>query len=292
MSASGSGGGPLGVGPGLAIDGELREAAEYGDARAVKALLAQNADPHACDMLGYTALHRAAHCGRVFALQALLDANAAVNTTTVFGTTPLHAAAAEAHLDVVEILMGAGADVSVRTAEGATARHLASGKNRELGYERCNGAGLRVASLLGWGGHEADDRLLAACQHASVEEARAALDAGADPDAIIGILQLQLKAKAAEPACDLASDSEGDSPPQPAESPSEDVALPENAGFTALHVAAKAGSKPVIDLLLEAKANAGAVAAVEGKAKTAADLAESVDPAIAALLRDAEPEEQ
>mmetsp|Transcript_7914 Transcript_7914/g.18656 ORF Transcript_7914/g.18656 Transcript_7914/m.18656 type:complete len:292 (-) Transcript_7914:144-1019(-) len=291
MSASGSGGGPLGVGPGLAIDGELREAAEYGDAKAVKELLEQNADPHAFDMLGYTALHRAAHCGRVFALQVLLDAKAAVNTTTVFGTTPLHAAAAEAHLDVVEILIGAGADVHVKTAEGATARHLASGKNRELGYERCNGAGLRVASLLGWGGHEADGRLLTACKNGSVDEVRAALNAGADPDATIGILELQRQTKVAE-AADLASDSEGDSPPQPATSPPDDVPLPEDAGLTALHVAAKAGSKPVVDLLLEAKANAAAVAPTDGQGKTPADLAAAVDPALAALLRDAMPKEE
>ena len=84
----------------LARNGELRRAADRGDAARLAELLAQGADP---------------------------------NTRNRFGSTALHLAARHGHLPVVELLLAQGAEASRRDNHGNTAAVLATwGVHREV----------------------------------------------------------------------------------------------------------------------------------------------------------------
>jgi len=119
--------------PGEAL---IADAAEQGDAAAVRSLVLQKADVNAAQGDGTTALHWAASRGDVEMTALLLRAGAGVNAATrIGGITPLLMAVDMGNAPVVEMLLKAGANANARnSASGATAlmRAAAAGDPRTL----------------------------------------------------------------------------------------------------------------------------------------------------------------
>ena len=109
-------------------DSPLLDASKRGDIAAVKALLAQGADPNAARGDGLSALHLTAEEGNLEIVRLLLDAGADVAAKTHIGHyQPLHLASRTGQADVVRVLLAAGADPeAVTTTTGVTPLHLAA----------------------------------------------------------------------------------------------------------------------------------------------------------------------
>ncbi|GMI41746.1 hypothetical protein TeGR_g3431, partial [Tetraparma gracilis] len=97
------------LGPGLLVD-----AAERGDIKMVRELLAAGADVNHTKEgdEGRTALYKAAWKGHLEAAQALIDAGADVDKAMEDGETPLTIAAFNGRLGIVKALVGAKANVN------------------------------------------------------------------------------------------------------------------------------------------------------------------------------------
>jgi hypothetical protein len=137
--------GPVGV----ALGGQLWDAAFAGDNRAVGRLLAAGADPNAsiCMEKGpkgtpvdytdkdrergrRTPLYEAAVRGNLMSAQLLLDGGADPDLPASNGTTPLMAAAASGDPRILHLLLARGAVLDkLHPASGATAFHLACFRN-------------------------------------------------------------------------------------------------------------------------------------------------------------------
>ncbi|KAK7873734.1 hypothetical protein R5R35_013266 [Gryllus longicercus] len=104
----------------------LHEAAERGDAAAVRRFLADGAQVDARDKDGNTALHIAASSGRTEVVDILIAKGAAVDRRGLRSRTPLHCAAAKGHETIVARLVTAGAKLDSRDADGATVAALAA----------------------------------------------------------------------------------------------------------------------------------------------------------------------
>ena len=111
---------------------KLWAACRDGDLRAVRALIAAQADPnaHASTSTGSTALHEAMLAGHREAVQALLAAGALVSPRDSHGNTPLHACAASSIGDdpelCAQLLALPHCDARAVNSDGATALHLAA----------------------------------------------------------------------------------------------------------------------------------------------------------------------
>ena len=109
----------------------LVDAAEKGDADALRALVSAGAGVDHADDEGCTALYAATHNGRADAIRALLDSGATVDCVNNEGRTPLFMAARNNYPDIVYTLVRkAGAKVNHADNEGYTALFLAA----EYGY--------------------------------------------------------------------------------------------------------------------------------------------------------------
>ncbi|KAK7873730.1 hypothetical protein R5R35_013262 [Gryllus longicercus] len=104
----------------------LHEAAERGDAAAVRRFLADGAQVDARDKDGNTALHIAASSGRTEIVDILIAKGAAVDRRGLRARTPLHCAAAKGHEAIVARLVTAGAKLDSRDADDATVATLAT----------------------------------------------------------------------------------------------------------------------------------------------------------------------
>ena len=101
-------------------------AAEQGDTRRVRELLASGARLEAEDDCQWTALMRAASHGHLECVQTLLDEGAAVDHRGKIGFTALMAAAMNGHHATAALLIEHGADLSLRESEtGKNALQLA-----------------------------------------------------------------------------------------------------------------------------------------------------------------------
>jgi ankyrin repeat protein len=108
-------------------DARLAEAAQQGDAQAVRVLLSQKAAVNGRQGDGSTALHWAAQRDDLPLVQLLLGAGADPNATTRNGAlTPLDMAAQNGSAGVMAALLKAGADPKITTTEGATVLMTAS----------------------------------------------------------------------------------------------------------------------------------------------------------------------
>ena len=108
---------------------DLHEAAEKGDIKAVKALLAAGAEINAKNSDGETPLHCAAWSGQAELAKILLQAGAGVNAKDKGGRTPLHSAAVLSHTETARELLCAGAEVNAKDDDGDTPLDKAKDKN-------------------------------------------------------------------------------------------------------------------------------------------------------------------
>merc|ERR1712232_1034789 len=72
-------------------------------------LLDANADVHARDDMGWTALHDGAQSGSVLVVRVILSGNANIHATNSLGHSPMHYARLEQHEPIVAILTKASA---------------------------------------------------------------------------------------------------------------------------------------------------------------------------------------
>ncbi len=104
------------------------QAAEYGDAKTLEALLAERVDVNAKTASGMTALMHAASKNHADALFSLLDKGADVNARRQDGMTALMLAAFFGHADIVRALLNNGADARAQDNHGSTALRWASSR--------------------------------------------------------------------------------------------------------------------------------------------------------------------
>src|SRR5580692_5298253 len=107
--------------PAAGSDLRLIEAAKSGDAKAVRALLAQRVPLNAAEADGSTALHEAAHADNVEIADLLIAAGADVKAATRYNITPLSLACSNGSAGMIERLLKAGADPNAVSEEGQTA---------------------------------------------------------------------------------------------------------------------------------------------------------------------------
>jgi len=107
----------------------LAEAAEYGDADAVRLLLLNcSAWVNCPGRDDRTALHVAVSAGGRAGgevIRLLLAAGASVKAKDVYSRTPLHVAARAADVEAIPLLLAAGADIHAKTNDGETPLDLA-----------------------------------------------------------------------------------------------------------------------------------------------------------------------
>jgi ankyrin repeat protein len=101
---------------------QLIHAADRGDERRVRELLAAGAAPGSTTSLGQTALHCACWRGHESVVSALLERGGEqVNLVDAFGATPLMRASFQGHAAVVRLLLEHGADQAVQSLRGGRA---------------------------------------------------------------------------------------------------------------------------------------------------------------------------
>lgn len=99
-------------------DGRLLAAAAAGDAAAVRAALADGADPDARDEAGSPALMLATIAHAPHAVRALIDAEADVDAQDADRSNPFLYASAEGMLDILTLVNEAGADPALTNRYG------------------------------------------------------------------------------------------------------------------------------------------------------------------------------
>ncbi len=104
----------------------LGDAVLYGDANAVKAMIAAGADVNQFDETHMTPLMVAASEGRTAIVKVLIDAKADVNLSSDDGTTALMRAASANRRGAMELLLASGAQVNARNRGGMTALMVAA----------------------------------------------------------------------------------------------------------------------------------------------------------------------
>jgi ankyrin repeat protein len=232
-------------------------AAQARDAGAVRALLKGGADANAAQGDGMTALHWSAQQGDAELTQVLLAAGANVRATTrLGGYTPLHLAAEGGHSSVVAALVAAGGSATRPTATGATGVMLAARAGRVEVMQRLVEAGADVNARESTYGQTAL-MLAAGLDRAAV--VRWLLAHGAD--AALASTFVDLNALTAP----VDEDQRPGSPraPAPAGPPRADVPgvtrpyrynelIGAQGGLTALHFAARQGSRASVRALVEA----------------------------------------
>jgi len=97
----------------------LFQAAEEGDSRAIRRLLARGADPSADHFHGYTALMGAAQRGQCDAMETLLQAGVDPDAQTTTGESALGIAAGWGHESAVRLLLRHGASARGHKSPGS-----------------------------------------------------------------------------------------------------------------------------------------------------------------------------
>ncbi|HEX5102218.1 MAG TPA: ankyrin repeat domain-containing protein [Pirellulaceae bacterium] len=154
-----------------------------GNGDIARQLLAAGADPNAALPGGETPLMTAARTGRLGAVQALLNHGAKFNAKERKGQTALMWAAAEGNVEVVDALLKAGADFRTPLRSGFTPFFFAIREGRDNVVARLLEAGIDVNEPLRPATGKAMTPLLLAVENGHFELAAALLQAGADPNA-------------------------------------------------------------------------------------------------------------
>ena len=123
----------------VALDKQLADAADKGDAAAIERLAGEGASPDAKDEYGNAAVWLAAAYGHTAAVEALLRLGADPNATNSRGATALTMAALNGQAECARLLLEAGADATLRATggrwEGQTALELAEERAKQGRYE-------------------------------------------------------------------------------------------------------------------------------------------------------------
>jgi ankyrin repeat protein len=93
---------------------DWQDAAERGDAAALRRLLGLGEDVDSLDRFGQTALMRAARNGHVEAVRVLVDSGANLDHTAKYRLSALMLAVVNDHISIVRLLVEAGADTRIR----------------------------------------------------------------------------------------------------------------------------------------------------------------------------------
>jgi ankyrin repeat protein len=220
----------------------LMLASENGSVSMVELLLQAGADPNAARPAGGTALMMAAQAGDPAVLRRLIAAGADVDAATRGGHTALMWAVAERHLRAVNLLAEIGADLHARTTvHTPPARTIVREVKVLSRFEAVNPASLpRDGDQDPPRAEGGFTPLLYAVLAGDPQIVRVLLAAGADADdtAPDGVSALMLALiKRHEETALLLLDAGADPGP-------------DEAGFTALHLASATGSLAVADALL------------------------------------------
>lgn len=269
-------------------------AAGNGHAEMLKYLLDCGADVGSVNNAEYSALHLATSEGHIAVVRLLVESGANINLTNTLGSTPLHWASEEGHseivaffasvgaevdkpnddgwtplhsatydgdVEVVKILLSEGSRISSQTSDGETPLHMAAmhGHQDVVSELLANGAdvSLSVQSESGL------TPLAMACQEGYLETTRLLIKA---QQSICKDISPTLYAKSASSgAISKKRDAEkkkeqGDAALNETSSTMNTLELPNRKGLTPLHHAVHGGHLDVVDLLLEAGANASATA--------------------------------
>lgn len=158
----------------------LLEAAQRGDAAAVRAALASGAAVDERGIDGATPLLYAAHRADVDMVRALLAAGADPNAANRYGVAPLHEAGQIADAELLRTLLDAGAEVDRPLPEGETPLMLAARTNGVAAVQLLIDRGAKVDVVEAWQGQTP---LMYAAAHDRAEVAAALIAAGADVNA-------------------------------------------------------------------------------------------------------------
>ena len=210
------------------------EAVKAGNVGAVRALLAQRADPNQPEIDGTTALHWAAHFDNLDAADLLIKAGARVRAANRYGATPLLLACINGSAPMVERLLNAGADPNTAMPEGDTVLMTAARAGNVAVVKALVAHGADVNARETWKGQTAV-MWAAAANNAAVVEALVA--AGADAQARTRFKPVPLSTTG---GFGRRSERNSDATKQ--------------AGFTALHFAVRAGAADAVRVLLKSGA--------------------------------------
>jgi ankyrin repeat protein len=130
-----------------AADLRLVQAAERGDAKAVRALLADKIDVNTADADGSRALSWAVQRDDVPMVDALLAAGAQAKASTRYKVTPLYLACTNGNAEIIGRLLKSGADPNESQLEGQTALMTAAGSGRPEALRALLTKGARVNDI-------------------------------------------------------------------------------------------------------------------------------------------------
>ena len=199
-------------------------AAEIGNRQAMKALLDAGADPEIANGRGQKAMHLVVRRDDSEGLNLLVEAGADPNSRDAHGQTPLHLAFESGAADLVQELLDAGADPFARREGGDTPLHVAAA----IGKAETIALLIRAETAF-----RANDRNMWY---------------------VLGRLALTRYAKAVEALlwADAALDTPNDRGLSPLQMARSRIAVPDDAGWTALHIGAMAGDHALVRSLLAA----------------------------------------
>lgn len=229
----------------------LHQAASSGNVDAVRAALAQGADPNTplppddTSRGGMTPLMLACFEGSPDAVKALVDAKARTEARTSDGRTALIYASGWGNAQKVQVLLDAGATVDARASDGMTALMFAAARGEVDSVRALVAAGARVDERNRW----RQTALMAAARTGSLEKVTALLNAGASVDDAdqFGDTALSLAAAGSDAGAPVL---------QELLAAGATVDAADNDGVTPLMKAAESGDTEKVRVLLAAGASA------------------------------------
>ncbi|MFW9846967.1 MAG: ankyrin repeat domain-containing protein [Candidatus Thorarchaeota archaeon] len=165
----------------------LLNAAESGDLEGVKDAIEKGADIRATDeWMKQTALHKASSQGHVKIVEYLIEKGADALLLDAVDMTPLHLAARDGRTSVVEFLLGAVEDIPERILNDAKHVGTMSVTGNPIIVKMIEDYRFKTVKPSTEGDDSANDALLEAAHDGDLEGVIAALERGADVEAIDG----------------------------------------------------------------------------------------------------------